>query len=653
MEKGFQKIDFAQKNDKIASAPMNRRTPRAKNGKKFRISLKSRRAKIIAGVLAVLVLFFVLVGVQGFFTVQQAQRTEAQARLAMDQLKTQNIELAQKELVKTRTEVTSLKKNVDGMFYLGYIPGIHWYYNDARHGVNAAGYGLDAAITTTETLIPHADLLGLKGEGTFSGGSAQDRIRLAVQALDKIVPEIDKIDDNLVKAEEELSQIDSGHYPNFWKFAQIKTQIEQAQAMAGEGSEFVQNGKPLIKLLPELLGAGEDKKYLILLQNDKELRPTGGFLTFYAVFRVEEGVLNVETSGDIYDLDNSISPHPRAPELIREYLDESQWFIRNSNISPDFRVSMDDFMSMYEESSAPQDIDGIIAVDTHFFVNALNVLGSVEAGGFTFNTDIDERCDCPQAVYILEDQVTRPVGYVRENRKSLLADLMQALMQKALQSSPSQYWGPLFQQALSDAQQKHVIMYLFDDDAQQGLEALNWAGRIRDFEGDYLHINDANFGGQKSNMYVTKSVVVDYNVADDGQVNKKVHIEYKNPYPHSDCDLESGGLCLNATLRNLQRIYVPEGSALKDSIGSQVTVDTKEGLGKSYFEGFLTVSPQGKAEIEYEYTLPFKLDRDSTLPVLIQKQPGLAGDMYEIRVNGNKVEEFDLITDKELNLEVF
>lgn len=648
---GFEKMDFSPKNDKISSSPMGKSTRNLKKGK-FHLNFKSRKSKIIGAFVAVVLIFVVITGIQGYFAYKQARKTEAQAKTAVAMLKSQNIKGASEELKKTQVELESLKKNVDGMFYLRFVPIASWYYNDARHGINAAVYGTESAITTTETLIPHADLLGLQGEGTFSGGSAQDRIRLAVNALDKIVPQIDIIDENLVKAEAELSQVNPSHYPNFGKFKKVREQIIQAQGMAKEGVTFVENGKPLIKLLPDLLGAGEDKKYLLLLQNDKELRPTGGFLTFYAIFRVEDGVLTVENSGDIYDLDNSISPHPRSPELIQEYLDESQWYIRNSNISPDFKASMEDFMDMYKDSSAPQDIDGIIAVDTQFFVNALRVLGSVDAGGLTFTSEIDPRCDCPQAVFMLEDQISKPVNYVRDDRKSLLANLMQALMQKALQSSPSQYWGPLFQQSLSDSQQKHILFYLFDKDAQKGIEALNWGGRVREFEGDYLNINDANFGGQKSNMYVTKSVIVDYNVGKDGEITKKVNITYKNPYPHSDCDLESGGLCLNATLRNLQRMYVPKGSTLNDSLGSQVKVETKEDLGKTYFESFFTVAPKGKAEMNYEYALPFKLEDKSTLPVLIQKQPGTAGDHYEIKVNGKKVEEFDLTTDKELNLEL-
>lgn len=144
---------------------------------------------------------------------------------------------------------------------------------------------------------------------------------------------------------------------------------------------------------------------------------------------------------------------------------------------------------------------------------------------------------------------------------------------------------------------------------------------------------------------------IDYNVAGDGTVTKTVAIDYKNPQAHSDCNLESGGLCLNATLRDFQRFYVPKGSILESSKGSEVKVATKEDLGKTYFESFFTVKPLGKSTITYTYKLPFKVE-GGNLPVLIQKQPGVEKVSVEIYVNGKKVEMFDLRTDKQLNLKV-
>lgn len=122
----------------------------------------------------------------------------------------------------------------------------------------------------------------------------------------------------------------------------------------------------------------------------------------------------------------------------------------------------------------------------------------------------------------------------------------------------------------------------------------------------------------------------------DGTIVKTITIEYKNPHKPSNCDLEAGQLCLNALLRDWIRIYVPKGSELISSQGSEVKIITTEDLGKTVFEGFITVKPLGFAVYTLKYKLPFKIKNDGTLPLLIQKQPGTSGNEYIIKVNGKK-----------------
>ena len=650
---GFKKIELTS--DVKNETHVNKRVEMSmgrNNRRRFKISLKSRKSKIILGI----VLFLLLIGAYTTFAAvgiyKQARITEAKARLAMDAVKQQNIEDAKNKLVDTKKEIEVLSSKMKGLSFVGFIPLVGGYYNDVVHLINAGNEGVEAGIITTETLIPYADLLGLKGESTFVGGTAQDRIRLAVQTMGKVVPEIDKIEEKILVAKKELDEVNPDRYPEIGKVKELKAMLIELK-VGVDGAVFaVQEGKPLIKALPELLGESEPRRYLVLFQNDAELRATGGFLTYYSIFKVDEGVIEVEDSSDIYELDESIPTHPAPPQIVRDYLEVNRLYIRDSNLSPDFVVSMESFMDQYKNSSKEQDIDGIIALDTEVLVNMIKILGEVSASGLTFTAEKDERCDCPQVVYVLENEISRPVNYVRANRKGLISELMLALMNKALSSSPGEYWGPLFQQFIKAAQEKHVLFYVFNKDAQRGIEALNWAGRIKDYEGDYLHINDVNLGGAKSNLFITQNVKMDYTVSKSGEINKKVIIEYRNSWPHSDCDLESGGLCLNARLRNFQRFYVPKGSLLNDVQGSQVKVETKEELGKTYFESFLTVNPLGKAEIIYDYTLPFKLKEDSILPVLIQKQPGVESVKVEIMVNGKKVKEIDLRSDTEIELNI-
>ncbi|OGH10539.1 MAG: hypothetical protein A2857_00430 [Candidatus Levybacteria bacterium RIFCSPHIGHO2_01_FULL_36_15] len=645
---GFKKIDIKAPNLIKHKDDMSKKKSLPKINKVKKIY------PILAGVLAVFLVFIIFVAIRAKTVYSDAQTTAKQAKAAFSALKQQNVVLAKEELVKTQADISILKKDLNSLSFLKFIPLANFYYNDAQHLVNASSYGVSAGISVVDSLIPYADVLGLKGTKSFVGGSAEERIQTAIKSLGKIVPGIDNIEADLTRAQMEIDQVDPNHYPNISKLKEVKAQLAQLKILTDQGVVAIRDAKPLIKVLPAVLGEPDSKKYLVLFQNDKELRPTGGFLTFYALFRLEHGMVRADTASDIYNLDDTISSHPPAPEIIRNYLPkENVLFIRNANLSPDYIESMKTFTSLYEKSSQKTKIDGIIALDTDVLVHVLDILGDVNAGGVTFNSKTDPRCNCPQVVYMLESFADLRVGHIVENRKSIIGELLYAIMGKSLSSSPKEYWGRLFQSAMTDAQQKHILIYLFNNDAQSGIEALNLAGRIKNFEGDYLHINDSNFGGAKSNMYVNQSVKVEYNVDSDKKITKTLTIDYKNPYQASDCNLERGGLCLNGILRNYIRVYVPKGSVLLDSKGSEVKVGQKEDLDKTVFDGFLEVRPEGKSQIMFKYQLPFKLQRDSSLPVLVQKQPGTDNVSYDVYVNGNKTETFVLSEDKNISLKNF
>ena len=633
--------DFAKSS--TSDDPMAKR--RNKSTKKRNINIPK---KVYIG-LGIFVFLMVLIAIPTYATYQSGLKTYRQAQLIKDALKKQDIALASEEITKTQANLEETQNNFKYLAPLKYIPVLGWYVSDADHALKAADHGLDSGKIVTESLAPYADVLGLKGEGSFSG-STQDRIKTAVLSMGKITPEIDRIETSLVEMQKEIDQIKPGHYPK-WIFGnRVQDQVTQVRTLTDQAATAVSDAKPLIKTLPSLLGEEEKKKYLVIFQNDKELRATGGFITAYAVFSIDQGQIQFEKSDDIYKLDDSIPNKPTAPEPILKYLAKVPTLnLRDSNLSPDFIESMGEFEKLYNKAGLKEDgLDGIIAIDTNVLVEIIKVLDDqVVVGDTTFTTEIDERCDCPQVIYALENDISRPVNYIKTDRKSIIGDLISSIMVKALTSSPKLYWGDLFQTLISQTNQKHVLFYLYDEQAQEGIESLNAAGRILPFEGDYLHINEVSFSGAKVNIFLEEEVKNEYAVDKDGTITKTVTVKWKNPYPPSDCNLERGGLCLNAEYRNWIRFYVPEGSELIDSKGSQVKMTTYEDLGKTVIDGFATVRPQGVAELTVTYKLPFKLEKGSPLPVLIQKQPGATDNEYEMIVDGKTVDIINLIADTE------
>ncbi len=137
-------------------------------------------------------------------------------------------------------------------------------------------------------------------------------------------------------------------------------------------------------------------------------------------------------------------------------------------------------------------------------------------------------------------------------------------------------------------------------------------------------------------MFVSETIISKTKTDNNGEIRRQVTVEYRNPYPHSDCNLERGGLCLNATLRNWIRVYVPKGSKLVKFEGSLKKVQIYDELGKTVFEGYLEVPTQGKAQVNIYYTLPTSI-KAKDYRLLIQKQPGTDNQKLKVEIDGKNV----------------
>lgn len=611
---------------------------------------KKKVGLVFVIILAIFIFLGLAVAIPAKGIYNQALVTYGVARETYTAIKNQDIDLAKVKLTETRDKLLSLEKSYGVLSWTRFIPFFGAYWSDGEHMLKAGIAGVEAGQVSVEAILPYTDLLGLKGKSTFVSKSTDERIQTAVATMDKITPKLGDISQKLEIIKKEIEGVDPDRYPAKLGSFTPKSQIAQFKSLTEDLTTTFISAKPLLEIAPQLLGNSEPKRYLILFQNDKELRSTGGFITAYAIFKLDKGKVKVEKADDIYKLDDAKTKKFPAPEDILKYhKNVYYWQLRDTNISPDFPASMKNFEELYQTVSGKVQYDGIIAVDTHVLVEAMKILGPIPAYGTNFTVDPDKRCNgCPQVIYELEKYADQPVNYEKGSRKDIIGVLLYQIMQKALGVSPGQYWGRLFQMGISEIQQKHILVYMHDGAAQKGVEAFNMAGKIKDYNGDYLHINDTNLAGAKSNMFVTETVKQEIQVDKDGSVTKTITIDYKNPAPASDCGLESGGLCLNGLLRNWLRVYVPKGSQLVDFKGSEMEAVAKEDLGKTVFEGFLTVRPLANAEVVVKYKLPFKAEKGKEYNILIQKQPGTDGNEYTVLLNGRQIDKFPLKTDKEI-----
>lgn len=624
---------------------------------------KGRVVKIVAGVGIFLVVLLAAFAIPAYTIYGKAMKVKSAALKLVEAGKGQNIDTIKTELGSTKSSLAELSSSFRIVAWAKFVPLFGLYIGDADHAIKAGGYGLEAAEITLITIEPYADILGFTGgkvQGIESDGAktAQERIDFLVKAIPELVPKADEISQKVTLAKEELSHIDPNHYPVKFRGQEVREKIKRGLGEMDEAATLVSAAKPLLEVSPYLLGINEERRYLVLFQNDKELRPTGGFLTAYSIMKVDKAKFEPVSSNDIYNLDDNYRPTLTVPDPIASYIKgpyslSTGWRLRDMNWSPDFKESMALF-SKEAEKAGLKGVDGIIAVDTHLLVNLLNAIGEIGVPGFgNFSTKIVPECDCPQVIFELESFadtegpivwsptepgkiIYAPPNY--DNRKRIIGPLMNSILANAM-GQPKEKLPKLFEAGFKSLIEKHVLFYLFDEKAQKAVEDFNVAGKIEDYSGDYLHINDSNLGGRKSNLYITQEVEQEIVVGKDGTIEKTLTITYKNPVKHDGW--------LNSVLPNWVRIYVPKGSELLAFEGVEAKEEPYEEFGKTVFAGFFQLRPEGIAKVTIKYKLPFK--EKEALGLFIQKQPGTDSPLYRIRIGKREEEEF-LKTDKEFRL---
>jgi hypothetical protein len=324
------------------------------------------------------------------------------------------------------------------------------------------------------------------------------------------------------------------------------------------------------------------------------------------------------------------------------------------NWDVDFQKSMELFLEEIDTVGI-EDIDGVIAVDTQLVVYILDAIGPIDVTGYgSFGTENEEVCNCPQVIYELESfaDIGGPVVWSEnepgkivfappnyDNRKKIIGPLMNSLITNST-NAPVYEIPALINSIFRSMYEKHVILYMVDEDIQNSVITAGLSGKITNYNGDYLYINDANLGGRKTNLYVEKKVDQKVVISSDGIVNKLIDITYSNPVGYDGW--------LNSVLPNYVRIYVPEGSSLIKMIGLADQIEPYNEHGKTVFAGYFELDPEGLAKVSLEYSLPIKFANEYR--TFIQKQPGTSVQNYVIDVNGQR-REFDLVSDHEIMVE--
>ena len=353
---------------------------------------------------------------------------------------------------------------------------------------------------------------------------------------------------------------------------------------------------------------GQEKTFLILFQNNMELRPGGGYIGSFGILKMKDGkVLEMQTH-DLSNFDGRVPDGIEPPYPMKETLHINSWKMRDSNFSPDFSVNARKAEEFYHLGQGGETFDGIVAVNTNVLTSFLKVTGPIELEGYSGTYDSES------AILALEYQVEK--GYMDQNiakgdRKNVLNILAQEIIKRIFMLNVSDRIK-LAEIILEDLNHKDIQLYFKDDSLQAQVEKAGWDGKLKiAWPNDYLMMVDANLGAYKSDYYIRRNF--DYTIDLSGNTPKAdLKITYQHTAKQKDW--------MTRDYLSYLRVYVPKNSWLESSvnIGEKRFGDES---GKKYFGSIVTVPLGTTKTVEYIYTLD-KNVLSKNYDLLIQKQSG-------------------------------
>ncbi len=505
----------------------------------------------------------------------------------------------------------------------------------------------DKAVTSAEQLLVAGEALAHTGELLALSAETinDDSVDLTtkISTLSQTLKEAEPLMATAVKALERVS-VDA--FP-----AEYQEQISELKEMAPRLLSGMRETQEMGTMLATILGSERKMRYLLVFQNNTELRPTGGFMGSFAEIDLYKG--NVEAvripDGGTYDLEGQLTEFVASPKPLS--LLSERYEFQDANWSPDFPTSAKKILWFYEKSGGPT-VDGVIAINATMMPKLLEILGPVEMPEYGRTIDAENFLFETQKIVEIDHETIAKNDPTREEEapKQFIGDLAPILLERIEGADMGQMLAiaDLLGTSLFE---REAQIYFENNSLQSEMERLAWSGSQTKTTGDYLMIVNTNLGGGKTDMVIDQDVHLDVSIEEDGRIINTVTIDKEHRGLASD---------LFASVNNVDylRLYVPKGAKLLSADGFEippeelfkkgsVPLKTDEDLllsmtnitvdpisktdiwdenGYTVFGNWMQTALGEKETVTFTYELPFRIEelsKESTLLDLAKSKIGL------------------------------
>lgn len=533
--------------------------------------------------------------------------------------------------------------------YLGWVPRLGPTLVASPHLLEMANAGSEAGALAITSLKPALEIYQREDFGAASLGELLPVISAAAPELESAGLAVGRY----AASRQALAEaIPTETLP--WR-------VRQLLEVSDQWLPIGQDGLRLLPHFPELLGQDGPRRYLILAQNEDEMRATGGFITGAGAITVENGRITTLDFRDANNVDNwRAKPYAFPPQPYYDFMRLELFGFRDANFWPEFPVSAQKAMQLYEYGLDAPPFDGVIAIDQEFLRLLVDSTGPVPIPG------TDQQINANNVLQTLREARDIQEGqeiqeWVRD-RKAFLGGFAAAIQAKIETDFGSIDPMKLVANMAGAAEERHLSIYMREPALGAALAANGWDGSLPQAPpGDFLMVVDTNMGYNKANVFIERAI--DYTVTLSSQPQAEVAVTYRHTGPATgepcyqgvDEEFEEAAEYLaiaDQCYWNYVRVYAPAGSTLQgasrhtvpgNTLYSETTWDSP-GLmvddlpWLSTFANFLLVPRNEEVTATFAYQLPAGVltllePGDLSYQLDIRKQPGMKDEALRVTVN--------------------
>lgn len=167
----------------------------------------------------------------------------------------------------------------------------------------------------------------------------------------------------------------------------LKEKYRYLQSEVSTASDMLSSANTAVKVLPAMLGEHGPENYLLIVQNNAEIRASGGLPGAVSLVRADHGKLSMtkQVAGSHFgDSGDPVLPLTRVENAL--YGPQLGTYFLDANFTPDFARSSELWKARWEQDEGGK-VDGVLSLDPVTLSYILKATGPIKADDLSLDSD--------------------------------------------------------------------------------------------------------------------------------------------------------------------------------------------------------------------------------------------------------------------------